>query len=55
MEAKNIKNLALTFSKNHKIIGKRPGEKMEEILITSDEKEMAVEKKNMWVIKPKFT
>jgi len=55
MESHSIKKLALKYSKNHKTIGKRPGEKIEEILITVDEKNIAVEKNNMWIIKPKFT
>jgi len=54
MQSYNIKKLALKYSKKYKIIGKRPGEKIEEILITSDEKKIAVEKKDMWIIKPKF-
>ena len=54
MELHNIKKLALKYSKRHKTIGKRPGEKIEEILITSDEKNGAIEKKDMWIIKPKF-
>ena len=47
-----LKNLALKFSKKHKIIGLRPGEKMEEILLTEIEKKHAIEKKDMWIIQP---
>lgn len=47
-----LKNLALKFSKKHKIIGLRPGEKMEEILLTEVEKKHAIEKKDMWIIQP---
>lgn len=47
-----LKNLALKFSKKHKIIGLRPGEKMEEILLTEIEKKRAIEKKDMWIIQP---
>lgn len=54
MKLYNVKDLALQVSKNHKIIGLRPGEKLEEILITEDEKEIAIEKKDMWIIKSKF-
>ena len=54
MELHNIKKLALKYSKKHKTIGKRPGEKIEEILITDDEKKNAIEKKDKWIIKPKF-
>ena len=54
MQSYNIKKLALKYSKKYKIIGKRPGEKIEEILIKKDKKKIAVEKKDMWIIKPKF-
>ncbi len=47
----NIKKLALKISKKHKIIGLRQGEKIEEILITSQEKMVADENKKMWIIK----
>ena len=52
MKKYNIKELAMKYSKKHKIIGLRPGEKHEEILIADDEKEKSIELKNMWVIKP---
>lgn len=51
MKLYDIKKLANKFSKNHKIIGKREGEKLEEILLTDLEKRNAVEKKNMWIIR----
>jgi len=51
MKQYNIHQLAKKISKKQKIIGKRRGEKMEEILITNSEKELAMEKKNMWIIK----
>jgi UDP-N-acetylglucosamine 4,6-dehydratase/5-epimerase len=54
MKNYNIKELASKISKKQKIIGLRPGEKFEEILITDVEKENAVERKNMWIIKPKY-
>lgn len=52
MKKYTLKNLALKFSKKHKIIGLRPGEKMEEILLTEVEKKHAIEKKDMWIIQP---
>ena len=54
MEAQSIKKLALKISKKHKIIGLRPGEKIEEILMTDAERKIAIEKDKMWVIKNKF-
>jgi len=51
MKSYKIKDLAMKFSKKHKIIGLRQGEKVEEILITKTEKKMAEEKKKMWIIK----
>jgi len=50
MKSYKIKDLASEISKKHKIIGLRQGEKIEEILITQDEKNNAKEKDNMWVI-----
>ena len=52
MNSYTIKDLANKTSKKQKIIGLRQGEKIEEILITKDEKNMAIEKKNMWIIRP---
>jgi len=51
MKSYPIKTLASKVSKNHKIIGLRRGEKIEEILITKSEKKIATEKKDMWIIK----
>ena len=51
MKLYDLKTLALKISKNHKIIGLRQGEKMEEILLTNEEKKYSVEKKDMWIIK----
>lgn len=51
MKSYKIKDLASKISKKHKIIGLRQGEKLEEILITEEEKKMALEKDNMWVIR----
>ena len=50
MKLFNVKDLALKISKNHKIIGPRQGEKLQEILITEDEKKISQEKTDMWII-----
>jgi UDP-N-acetylglucosamine 4,6-dehydratase len=51
MKSYKIIDLASKISKKHKIIGLRQGEKMEEILITEDEKKIAQEKDGMWIIR----
>ena len=51
MKSFKIKDLASEISKKHKIIGIRQGEKLEEILITEEEKKKAQERKDMWVIR----
>jgi len=51
MKSYPLKTLANKISKNHKIIGLRSGEKMNEVLITTKEKKKAIERKNMWIIK----
>ncbi len=51
MKSFKVKELANKISKNHKIIGLRQGEKMDEILISNDEIKKAKEYKNMWVLK----
>ncbi len=51
MKSYKIKDLASEISKKHKIIGIRQGEKLEEILITEQEKSNAQEKDNMWIIR----
>ena len=51
MKSFKIKDLASEISKKHKIIGIRQGEKLEEILITEEEKKKAQEKKDMWIIR----
>ena len=53
MKSYKIKELAEKISKKHKIIGLRPGEKMEEVLITDEEKKIASEEKGMWILKLK--
>ena len=52
MKKYKIKEMADKVSKKQKIIGLRPGEKMNEILITESEKKHATELENMWIIKP---
>jgi len=51
MKSYKIKDLASEISKKQKIIGLRQGEKLEEILITEEEKRNAQEKDNMWIIR----
>jgi UDP-N-acetylglucosamine 4,6-dehydratase/5-epimerase len=50
MKLYTITDLASKISKNHKIIGPRQGEKLQEILITEEEKSISKEKENMWII-----
>ena len=52
MQNYSVKKLADEISKSQKIIGLRQGEKLEEKLLTDDEKNRAIEKKDMWIIKP---
>lgn len=52
MKKYNIKKLADDISKSQRIIGLRRGEKLEEILLNLDEKKNAIEKNDMWIIKP---
>lgn len=51
MKSYSIKEMAAKISKNHRIIGIRHGEKIEEILITEAEKNKAKEEKKMWIVK----
>ena len=51
MESFKVKELANKISKNHKIIGLRQGEKMDEILISDEEKKLAKEHDNMWIVR----
>jgi UDP-N-acetylglucosamine 4,6-dehydratase/5-epimerase len=51
MKSYKILDLANKKSKKHKIIGLRDGEKLDEILITSTEKELAEEKNDMWILR----
>ena len=50
MKLYTITDLASKISKNQKIIGARQGEKLQEILITEEEKKISKEKENMWII-----
>ena len=50
MKSFKLKNMARKFSKNHKIIGVRRGEKIKEILMSKEEKENAIERKRLWII-----
>jgi len=50
MKLHKITDIASKLSKNQKIIGPRQGEKLQEILITEDEKKISKEKENMWII-----
>ena len=47
MEEFKIKDLAVGISSKHKIIGKRKKEKMNEVLLTKEEKEKSKETKNV--------
>lgn len=51
MKKYEVKKLADKISKSQKIIGLRQGEKLEEILLNTNEKDNAIEKKDMWIIK----
>ena len=51
MKSFKIKNIADKISTKQKIVGKRTGEKIEELLMNKEEKSKAIERKNMWIIK----
>ena len=51
LQSFKIVDLANTISKKHKIIGLRYGEKLDELLITEQEKRIAEDTKEMWIIK----
>ena len=51
MKSYSVKELADKISLKQKIIGIREGEKIDEILISESERNNAIEKSNMWVIK----
>ncbi len=53
MKSFTVKDMANKISKKHKIIGLREGEKMKEILMTKEEEENSIEKKNLWIINNK--
>jgi UDP-N-acetylglucosamine 4,6-dehydratase/5-epimerase len=50
MKSHKMIDLANKYSKKHKLIGLRQGEKMIELLLTESEKETAKETKEMWII-----
>lgn len=50
MKSFKIKDLANKISVKHKIIGLRQGEKMDEILISDEERKLAKEYENMWIV-----
>ena len=52
MKSYSIKQMANKISTNHKVIGLRQGEKINEILITKNEKKNAKELTDAWVIRP---
>ena len=52
MKSHKIKDLAKSISKSYRIIGLRPGEKLDEVLLTCDEKKRARETNDMWIIRP---
>jgi len=52
MKVYSIKDLASKISKKHNLIGKRQGEKIVEVLLSKTERKNAIERKNLWIIKP---
>ncbi len=54
MKIFKIKELASKISKKHKIIGLRPGEKFDEILMSEEEKKRAKKSGDIWIIQPHF-
>lgn len=51
MKTYKIKNLADKISKNQKIVGLRTGEKIREVLMNNNERKIAIDRENMWIIK----
>jgi len=52
MKSYKVTELASKISKKHKIIGLRPGEKFDEILMSEEEKKNAKKIDGMWIIYP---
>lgn len=52
MKAFRIVDLASKISKKHKIIGLRPGEKIDEVLMSDEEKKKARKINGIWIIHP---
>ncbi len=50
MKSYKIKDIVSKISSKQKIIGIRSGEKMEEVLLSDDERKKATEHRNMWII-----
>ena len=50
MKLYKIKDIVSKISSKQKIIGIRSGEKMEEVLLSDDERKKATEHRNMWII-----
>ena len=55
MKNYEISAMANKISKKQKIIGIRQGEKLEEELISNNEKKRAKENKKMWIVRPYTT
>jgi len=54
MKSYSIKQMANKISQKHKVIGLRQGEKINEVLITNNEKKNAKELNDAWIITPYF-
>lgn len=53
MKKFKLKKLLKKYSNQYKVIGLRKGEKLSEELMTDDEKKNVIERKDMWIIKPR--
>ena len=50
MKSYKIKDIVSRISSKQKIIGIRSGEKIEETLLSDQERKKAIERRNMWII-----
>ena len=50
LEEKNIKDLAKEYGDKIEVIGRRPGERLHEVLLTEDERDMVTMEDNFWKI-----